>query len=173
MPYPTAITTLTAKVDLTDTINATDVNSAYTEIGAIETTLGTGILFQDLTTTPYSNSSSAFVSVHARLSNIERGLRLGVGNTPYVRTDLASTITALTGTVTLSLKNVSGNTANLFETYVTGTSTLGFRVSSAGTPYVNAEQVVVVNDANYNTIKSDITSLQAVQAVNPLLLTGM
>lgn len=173
MSYPTAITTLTAKVDLTDTINAADVNSAYTEIGAIETTLGTGILFQDLASTAWSNSSSAFTSVHARLSNIERGLRLGVSGTPYVRTDAANTITAATGTITLSLKNVTGNTSNLFETYASGTTNLGFNVSSAGTPYVGTNSVVVVNDANYTTIKSDITSLQAVQAVNPLLLTGM
>jgi len=167
------IAQLVPRTDLVNTIAANDVNSAYDEIIAIESTLGSGILYQDQTSTAFSNSSSAFTSVHARLSNIERGLRLGVSGTPYVRTDAASTITAATGTVTLALKNVTGNTANLFETYVTGTTNLGFNVSSAGIPSVGTNLVVVVNDTNYNTIKADITNLQALQTINPLLLTGM
>jgi len=161
--YPGALvsaTQLVPRTDLVNTIVANDVNAAYEEIIAIESTLGTSILYQDQTSNAWSNSSSAFTSVHNRLNNIERGLRLGVSGAPYVRTNAASTITAATGTVALAIKNVTGNTSNLFETYVTGTTNLGFKVTSAGTPYVGTNAVVVVNDTNYNTIKTDITNLQ-------------
>lgn len=108
--YPSSVKSFgTDRIDGTDVVIASDVNSAYAEIVSIETTLGVNPL-----TTGFGGSYStpgSFASVTARIANIEAGL-----NTAYTdRVSKAggSTISSTSTTVGLTL-NTSG-TGNLFS----------------------------------------------------------
>jgi hypothetical protein len=63
--YPTTKVSFTRKVDLQDLVVAADINSAYDEIEAIQATLGL---------LPALQGSTNWVTVKARLENIESGL---------------------------------------------------------------------------------------------------
>src|SRR6476620_3921709 len=67
--YPTNIRNFTYKTDFTDIVNAGDVNSAYDEIKAIETTLGT-MPQTDL----IDNTTKTWLSVDDRMTALRKNV---------------------------------------------------------------------------------------------------
>lgn len=108
--YPSSVKSFGLdRIDGTDVVIASDVNSAYAEIVAIETVIGTNPLSTGFGGSYSSASTPATVS--ARISNVEAGL-----NTAYtdrVAKSGGSTISSTGTTVGLTL-NTSG-TGNLFN----------------------------------------------------------
>jgi hypothetical protein len=67
--YPTTKVNFTRKVDLQDLVVAADINKAYDEIEAIQATLGT---------LPALQGSTDWMTVKARIENIESGLSVAL-----------------------------------------------------------------------------------------------
>ena len=109
--YPVSVRVFTNKVNVTDVVYADDVNLAYDEITAIESTLGATILTPNWSGT-YSNPTVDFGSVNLRIANIEAGL-VYLGNNKAA----AATAATLAGSETLTNKvisaaTISGSTTN-------------------------------------------------------------
>lgn len=112
--YPTRIKSWVKRVNLTDTVVAEDVNTAYDEIEAIETQLGSGGVTTSMIwgTDPagFNTATTNWGSLKARLQNIENGVHAAVSNKG------GSTITpAAVGTTGLKLKAIASQTSNLLE----------------------------------------------------------
>ena len=130
--YPGQITTqLVNKIDLTDIVFARDVNDAYDEIKALQTTVGVTPTVPGGWGTGNWATPDSFPNVAARIKNLEN---LGVAlNTTAVRTTGGSTITASTASVVpLVLKGAASQTGNLLELQNSSGTVIG-RVTSAGT----------------------------------------
>lgn len=117
--YPSSIAIFTAKVNVTDIIDASHPNNIQDEVTAIEATLGTE---PRLSTTPlsggtFNGTSTTYATLKARLDNIEQGI-VSDAHTQYIRKagDSANVITAGTSSVKpLILKGASGQSVNLQE----------------------------------------------------------
>jgi hypothetical protein len=129
--YPSNQVAFARKIDLTSTVQAADINSAYDEIEAIESSLGT---LPDTATsysgTPNFNTPTSFGTVSARLFNIEKAAYYSytnglTGNGGFT----ISTTSVSTPNITVSA--ISSQTANLIE-FKNGSSTL-VSVSPSGT----------------------------------------
>lgn len=109
--YPSAEKYFTNKIDNQDTVIASDVNLAYEEITAIQTTLGT-IPASSSTWSGTFDSTSAkdWTTVKGRLENIEYGLKVAYDQ--RVRTNGGSTIASASTTVGLTIS--TSGTGNLF-----------------------------------------------------------
>lgn len=107
--YPSAAKYFINKIDNTDTVIASDVNLAYDEITAIETTLGTTPAVSSTWSGTFDATSTAnWTTVAARLTNIEYGLKVAYTN--RVNTAGGSTIASTSTTVGLTLSTSgSGN----------------------------------------------------------------
>ena len=130
--YPGQITTqLVNKVDLTDIVYARDVNDAYDEIKAIQSTLGVTPTVPGGWGTGAFATPDSFATVAARIKNLEN---LGVAlNNTAVRNTGGSTITASGATVVpLVLKGAASQTGNLLEVQNSSGTVLG-RFTSTGT----------------------------------------
>lgn len=113
--YPVSTKTWVPKVDNVDPVIASDVNTAYLEISAIETTLGTSPTTISSWSGTLDQSTTVWSSVAARIANIEKGL-----NTAYndrVKSTGGSTISSSSTTVGLTISTsgsgnllVAGNT---------------------------------------------------------------
>lgn len=115
--YPTSVKTFVAKVDNVDPVIASDVNLAYLEISAIETTLGTTPTTISTWSGSFDQVTTVWGSVASRIANIEKGL-----NTAYndrVKSTGGSTIASSSTTVGLTLSTTG--TGNLL---VAGNTTL-------------------------------------------------
>jgi hypothetical protein len=109
--YPAAAKYFTNKVDNTDTVIASDVNLAYDEITAIETTLGTTPAVSSTWSGTFDSTSAAnWTTVSGRLENIEYGLKVAFDQ--RVRTTGGSTIASTSTTVGLTIS--TSGTGNLF-----------------------------------------------------------
>jgi hypothetical protein len=109
--YPSAAKYFTNKVDNTDTVIASDVNLAYDEITAIETTLGTTPAVSSTWSGTFDSTSAAnWTTVSGRLENIEYGLKVAFDQ--RVRTTGGSTIASTSTTVGLTIS--TSGTGNLF-----------------------------------------------------------
>lgn len=177
--YPGSVTSFTTRVDLTETIFASHINKLQDEVLAIETTLSgptsVDILSSTYDGTAHSFPTSAWGSVTARISNIERGLLNGVVGAPYVRKDLANTLSTSSG-VSLNIKQTSGNSSNLLEAR-DSSNNLSFKLNSVGLPYVNSYEVLYSGPGS-TSYQNILTSIQDTvdridNSVNQLLLTGM
>ena len=114
--YPTSPVSFTRKIDLTDLVIASDVNSAYDEIEAIEQALGnTPSKVTTWTGTPDFTSPKDWGSVSARIGNVE--LTSYKAYQERVSINGGSTITASsTSVVALTLKpNTNLQSANILE----------------------------------------------------------
>jgi hypothetical protein len=110
--YPASVKTFTSKVDNIDAVVAADVNSSYEEITAIETTLGINPAVSSTWSGSFSTTSTQdFLTVNARLDNIEFGVNTAFNN--RVRTNGGSTIASTSTTVGLTLSTTG--TGNLFS----------------------------------------------------------
>lgn len=117
--YPTTVKNWTALVDLDSVVVAADPNTAYSEIIAIESTLGVSPTVSATwgATSTLDIVTTSWPTVAARIQNIENGL-YGVSDDYVSRTSVAghNTITpAGTSTVNLTLKAQTSQTANIFE----------------------------------------------------------
>jgi len=109
--YPAAAKYFTNKVDNTDTVIASDVNLAYDEITAIETTLGTTPAVSSTWSGTFDSTSAAnWTTVTGRLENIEYGLKVAYDQ--RVKTNGGSTIASTSTTVGLTIS--TSGTGNLF-----------------------------------------------------------
>lgn len=117
--YPSAIAIFTAKVNVTDIIDASHPNNIQDEVTAIEATLGTE---PRLSTTPssggtFNGTSTTYSTLKARLDNIEQGI-VADTHTQYIKKtgDSSNVVTAGSSTVKpLVLKGASGQSVNLLE----------------------------------------------------------
>jgi hypothetical protein len=118
--YPSSPKTFTNKVDNQDTVIASDVNLAYDEITAIETTLGSSPATSSSFSGAFvSTASNDWSTVGARITNIEKGLNTAYSN--RVNTAGGSTITSPASTTTVGLTISTLGTGNLF---VAGNTTI-------------------------------------------------
>jgi hypothetical protein len=127
--YPSSIittSTFTAKVNTVDIIDASHPNLIQDEIIAIETALGTSPALSTNGSSSHTAAATNFVTVGARLNNIENGV-LGDVHTQYVRksADGANTITASTSsTKPLIVKGAASQSVALQEWQNTGGTAL-------------------------------------------------
>lgn len=128
--YPSSQKTFTKKVDLTSVVQAADVNEAYDEIQAIESTVGlTPDTVSTYSGTPDFSTPKVWGTVANRISNIEKAAYFSYQNN--LTAGGGSTIsTPNTTTSNLTLSAISSQTASLL-TIVNGATTL-LSVSPAG-----------------------------------------
>lgn len=174
MTFPsTGVASFVNKVDLTDIVMASHVNLLQTELAATQTAIGDTILTATYDSTAWSNPSGAYSSLAARINNIERGLLNGVTNAPYLL-KTGGQVQAASGSVSLIIKSATGNSADLLQVK-DESNNVGFKVTSAGTPYVGTAAVVYVGSTAYNAIDSRVSTLESSSAgsLSPFLLAGM
>jgi hypothetical protein len=113
--YPTSVKTFIPKVDNVSPVIAADVNLAYLEISAIETTLGVTPTTVSSWSGTLDQSTTVWPSVAARIANIEKGLNTAFND--RVRSTGGSTIASSSTTVGLTISTsgtgnllVAGNT---------------------------------------------------------------
>lgn len=111
--YPSSVKSFGLdRIDGTDVVIASDVNSAYAEIVSIENTLGTAPnVSPSWGSGTFTTATTAWTDVKSRIANIEAGI-----NTVFndrVSKSGGSTISSTSTTVGLTL-NTSG-TGNLFS----------------------------------------------------------
>lgn len=111
--WPTTVRVFVNKVDLVDIVVASDVNTAYDEIAAIETTLGLGLLTSSWTGAFSQVGSST--TLKARLDNIERGV-VGDAHTQYLKNTGGGTISGSVATTpSLTIQPASAIGGNALE----------------------------------------------------------
>jgi hypothetical protein len=113
--YPTSVKTFIPKVDNVSPVIAADVNLAYLEISAIETTLGVTPTTVSSWSGTLDQSTTVWPSVAARIANIEKGLNTAFND--RVKSTGGSTIASSSTTVGLTISTsgtgnllVAGNT---------------------------------------------------------------
>jgi hypothetical protein len=109
--YPASIRSFTTKVNIRDIIDETDPNYLQEEVVAIETILG---VTPSLSTTPsasgtFNPNATTFVSVSARLANIETGI-VADTHTQYLKKVDSSVTTASTSAGVV--RNIFASTSN-------------------------------------------------------------
>lgn len=122
--YPTAVRSFTNKVDGVDFFYASDLNSAYDEITAVESTLGVSPSVSVASTTGTFNAGTSvdYGTVKARLDNLELGVIKGATNA--VQTTGGSTIVpSATNVVGLKIQAMLGQVADAFEVTDNGGNT--------------------------------------------------
>lgn len=114
--YPTSVRSFTTKVNVVDIIEAAHPNSLQEEVVAIESVIGTApSVSTSATASGWSNTSTDYVTIKARLANIEKGI-VADTHTQYVKIAGGSTITADTSsTKGLVIKGAASQSANLQE----------------------------------------------------------
>lgn len=114
--YPGSSVSFTPKVNLTDTVDAADVNQLYDEVSDIAATVGLSPQARSASwgTGTFSSASTSFSTVASRLQNAENGVFTVIND--YVRLSGNSVVQpAGTTTVNLALRAQTSQTANLLE----------------------------------------------------------
>lgn len=116
--YPNSVKAFTTHVNVTEVIDAGHPNSIQDEVVAIESTLGTTpSVATAATASGWSNISTDYTTVTARLANIEKGV-VADAHTQYIRKagDSANVITASTSsTKGLIIKAAASQSVNIQE----------------------------------------------------------
>lgn len=117
--YPGALPTFTPKQNITDLVNAQDVNVLYDEVSAGLSTLGISASTRVVSWSAgsFNTSTTSYPSVAKRIENVETGTYI-VYNDYISKTSAAGNNTIIpsgTSTVNLTLKLRSGQTANAFD----------------------------------------------------------
>ena len=139
--YPANTMVFDYRQNVTDLIQAQDVNVLYDEVSAVGAVLGlTPNVSATWGSSSFSSATTTWSSVGARLQNIENGVYTGVNN--RVKTDGGSTvIPGTTSTVGIVVKATSGQSANLFESQTSGSSTAVTKIDKDGILYHNGAVV--------------------------------
>ena len=158
--YSASVKSFTTHVNLSESIDASHVNSIQDEIAAIETVLGTT---PTLSTAPssggtFDSTARTYANVATRLANIETGV-VADSHTQYIKKagDTANIITpSAVGNKGLVIKAAAGQTANLMEwqssagtavTYIDNTGTLK-GVSVTGNITIGSTTIAVNGSAS-------------------------
>jgi hypothetical protein len=112
--YPANTQTFVARTDNVDTVQAVDVNLLYDEVTAIEVTVGTSPQVSAGWSGSFDNTTTDFVTVKARLQNLEYGTNAAFTNRVNVAGG-SQILPANTSTVGLSLKAAGTSGSNLLE----------------------------------------------------------
>jgi hypothetical protein len=165
--YPANTMVFDYRTNVTDLIQAQDVNVLYDEVSAVGSTLG---LNPNVSATwgssSFSTGTTSWASVAARLQNIEHGVYTGVNG--RVHTGGGSTITpATTSTVGLVIKATSSQSANLFESQTSGSSTAVTKIDKDGILYYNGSVVSTLSGTETLTNKT-LTSATIDGSLNTL-----
>lgn len=154
--YPTAVASFIAKVNVTDTIDASHPNALQDEMVATQATLGTE---PNRSTTPspsgtFTATTTLFPTVGARLNNIEVGV-VSDAHTQYLRKagDSANVITIGSSTIKgLVVKGAASQTANLQDWQDSSSNVLA-KVDSAGN--LTAASFVKTGGTSSQFLKAD------------------
>lgn len=114
--YPAAVKSFTNKVDGVDYFYASDLNTAYDEITAVQSAIGVSPSVSVASTTGTFNAGTSvdYGTVKARLDNMELGVIKGAANA--VQTTGGSAIQpSATNVIPLTLKGFAGTTVDLFS----------------------------------------------------------
>ena len=114
--YPTSVRSFTTKVNVVDIIEASHPNSLQEEVIALESVIGTSpSLATAATASGWANTATDYVTVKARLANIEKGI-VADSHTQYVKIAGGSTITSSANNVIgIIVKGAVSQSANLQE----------------------------------------------------------
>lgn len=139
--YPTSVRAFTSKVDVIDVIQAADPNSLQEEVVAIESAIGTSpATATAATASGWANTATDYVTLTARLANIEKGI-VADSHTQYVKNTGGSTINNSSSSIVgLTVKGASGQTARLQEWQNSSGTVLAY-IDASGN-LVSASQVV-------------------------------
>lgn len=107
--YPGAVASFGAdRIDGTSPVVAADVNQLYSEVVAVETTVGVNPTIPEWTGVSFDTSTTDWLSIHARLKNIEKGVYVAYND--RVSKAGGTTISSTGSTVGLTLStNGTGN----------------------------------------------------------------
>jgi hypothetical protein len=113
--YPTTTKTFVDRVDNTSPVVAADVNAAYAEITAIQSTVGTTPASTLGWSGTFDQTTTDFTTVKARIQNAEYGL--DVAYNQRVKTNGGSTISSSSSTIGLVMQTTgTGNLVNFKNT---------------------------------------------------------
>lgn len=159
--YPSAAMQFDYRQNVTDLIQAQDVNVLYDEAIAVGTVLGlTPNVSDTWGSGSFVSTTTSWTTVKARLQNIEYGVFTAFNS--RVKTDGGSTITpGAAGTKGLVIKAQSGQTANLFESQASGSTTAVTAINSSGVLYHNGAVVATLSNAetlSNKTLSSSVIS---------------
>ena len=112
--YPTSTQTFLARTDNLDTVQAVDVNALYDEVTAIETIVGNDPHISAGWSGSFSNVTTTFTTVKARLQNIEYGVNIGYASRVNVAGG-SQIVPSSTSVVGLGLKAAGTSGENLLE----------------------------------------------------------
>ena len=170
--YPSLVHSFSPRQDLVDTVIADNVNALQYEVAAVQTVLGSSANSTNPLVSTYSgtwtNTTTTWGTVGARLANIEAGLVNGVPNSPYVVKTGGNTITTASNKA-LVLQTGTG-TLNLLESY-SAAAALGFNLDSSGIPKVGTANVVYVGSTDYTNLTTATSNAASAAAAKIPLST--
>jgi predicted phage gp36 major capsid-like protein len=133
--YPTTLPVFYTKTNLTDIVNAQDVNVLYDEVSAIASSVGA---IPTTRVNSWGNTSfvtTPFTTVAARIENVENGAYIAYNQ--RVNTAGGSTIVPTTDVVAVTLQAATSVTSkNLLEVKNTSGTVIAF-ISNTGTISAN------------------------------------
>lgn len=143
--YPANPMSFDYRQNVTDLVQAQDVNVLYDEASAVGTYLGTNPhVSATWGATAFTSGTTTWATVRDRIQNVENGVFTAVNS--RVKTEGGSTIQpGTTSTVGLVLKASSGQSANLLESQTSGSSTAVTKIDKDGILYYNGSVVATLN----------------------------
>jgi hypothetical protein len=112
--YPTAVKSWTPKVNNSDIVIASDVNTLYDEVNSVEAIIGSTPNVSSWSGTTFDSSTTDWSTVKARIANIETGVNIAYSDRVKV-TGSSTILPSAIGVKGLVVKATSGQTANLQE----------------------------------------------------------
>jgi hypothetical protein len=152
--YPANTMSFDYRANVTDLIQAQDVNVLYDEVSSVGTYLGQNPhISATWGNSAFTSGTTTWESVAARIQNIENGVYTGINS--RVHTDGGSTIQPSTSSVVgLIVKATSGQSVNLFESQTSGSSTAVTKIDKDGVLYYNGSVVATISGTETLTNKT-------------------
>ena len=161
--FPGSVRPLSSRVDLRDTVVASDVNSLQEEVVALETTIGTAANSNKPLASTWTGTfatTTTWTTVSDRLANIEAGLVNGIGGSsiyaPKASPTFTGTVTTpltVAGYVTTTSGGVLNSVATIPNSGLTNSSITinGSSVSLGGSVSITGLPSQTGNDGKYLT----------------------
>lgn len=142
--YPANPMSFDYRQNVTDLVQAQDVNVLYDEASAVGTYLGTNPhVSATWGASAFTSATTVWATVRDRIQNLENGTYTAINS--RVKTDGGSILVpGTTATVGLTLKATSGQTANLFEAQPSGSTTPVVKIDKDGILYQNNSVVATL-----------------------------
>lgn len=132
--YPSSIRSFSTKRNTLDIIDASDPNGIQEEVVAMQSVIGVNpnISTAPLSTGSFSNTSTAYASLVARLANIETGI-VSDAHTQYIRrTGNETIVNSSASNVGLTIKGATSQSADL-QQWRDSSNNIVARVKADGT----------------------------------------